>query len=72
MSIPGSNANVERIFSVMEIVWTDERNHLCVESVKSELCTFFNIPHYYTEFKDAISKNKVPLKAVESNSKRNI
>jgi hAT family C-terminal dimerisation region len=71
MSIPVSNANVERIFSVMGNVWTDERNCLCVESVRSELCIFFNIPYTCTEFKDAISKNKKLLKAVESNIKYN-
>ena len=71
MSIPVSNANVERIFSVMGNVWTDERNRLCVESVRSELCIFFNIPYTCTEFRDAISKNKKLLKAVESNIKYN-
>ena len=35
MSIPVSNASVERIFSVMGNVWTDERNRMCVESVRS-------------------------------------
>ena len=44
MSIPVSNASVERIFSVMRNVWTDERNRMCIESVRSELCVFFNIP----------------------------
>ena len=35
-------------------------NRLCVESVRSELCDFFNRPNAYncTEFKDVISKNK--------------
>ena len=69
MSIPVSNASVERIFSVMGNVWTDERNKLCVESVRSELCVIFNIPYKCTEFKDVISKNKKLLKAAESNNK---
>lgn len=34
-SIPGHNANVERIFSMMEIQWTDERNRLlCLKQWK--------------------------------------
>jgi len=69
MSIPVSNANVERIFSVMGNVWTDERNRLCVESVRSELCIFFNFPYKCTEFKDVISNNNKLLKAAESNNK---
>jgi hAT family C-terminal dimerisation region len=57
MLISVSNANVERIFSVMGNVLTDERNRLCVESTRSELCIFLIIPYNCTEFKDAISKN---------------
>ncbi|GFV36662.1 dimer_Tnp_hAT domain-containing protein [Trichonephila clavipes] len=34
-SVPVSNAFVERIFSVMGNVWTDERNRLAVNTVKS-------------------------------------
>ncbi|GFX91454.1 hypothetical protein TNCV_3545371 [Trichonephila clavipes] len=33
-SVPVSNAFVERIFSVMGNVWTDERNRLAVNTVK--------------------------------------
>ncbi|GFV20521.1 uncharacterized protein TNCV_4142821 [Trichonephila clavipes] len=58
-----------RIFSVMGNVWTDERNSLAVNTVKSELCIFFNISSSCTEFKDAISTNKPLLKAVSSNAK---
>ncbi|GFV99721.1 dimer_Tnp_hAT domain-containing protein [Trichonephila clavipes] len=63
-SVPVSNAFVERIFSVMGNVWTDERNRVAVNTVKSELCIFFNISSNCTEFKDAISTNKPLLKAV--------
>ncbi|GFS98471.1 dimer_Tnp_hAT domain-containing protein [Trichonephila clavipes] len=68
-SVPVSNAFVERIFSVMGNVWTDERNRLAVNTVKSELCIFFNISSCCTEFKDVISTNKPLLKAVSSNAK---
>ncbi|GFS75352.1 dimer_Tnp_hAT domain-containing protein [Trichonephila clavipes] len=68
-SVPVSNAFVERIFSVMGNVWTDERNRVAVNTVKSELCIFFNISSSCTEFKDAISTNKPLLKAVSSNAK---
>ncbi|GFV97767.1 dimer_Tnp_hAT domain-containing protein [Trichonephila clavipes] len=68
-SVPVSNVFVERIFSVMGNVWTDERNRLAVNTVKSELCIVFNISSSCTEFKDAISTNKPLLKAVSSNAK---
>ncbi|GFW80719.1 dimer_Tnp_hAT domain-containing protein [Trichonephila clavipes] len=68
-SVPVSNVFVERIFSVMGNVWTDEKNRVAVNTVKSELCIFFNISSSCTEFKDAISTNKPLLKAVSSNAK---
>lgn len=34
-AIPAHNANIERIFSLIKSQWTDERNRLLIESVKS-------------------------------------
>jgi hypothetical protein len=69
MSIPVSNSSVGRVFSVMGNVWTDERNRLSTESVKSELEIFFNIPYSCVASKDEISENKQLLRAVELNNK---
>jgi len=68
-SIPVSNAGVERVFSVMGSVWTDERNRLTVDSVRSELCVFFNLSFSCTEFKDVVAKNRKLIKAAESSAK---
>ncbi|GFU97027.1 uncharacterized protein TNCV_4867131 [Trichonephila clavipes] len=68
-SVPVSIAFVERIFSAMGNVWTNKRNRFAVNTVKSELCIFFNINSSCTEFKDVISTNKPLLKAVSSNAK---
>lgn len=68
-SIPVSNAFVERIFSVMGNIWTDERNRLAVDTVKSELCVFFNIAVGCTEFKNLITGNKTLIKAAMSSKK---
>lgn len=68
-SIPVSNANVERIFSVMGNLWTDERNRLLVPSVRSELCIFFNISQRCTEIKELFLKHKELIKAAQSNKK---
>jgi hypothetical protein len=40
LSIPVSNASVERVFSVMGNIWSDERNRLDPTSVRSELSIF--------------------------------
>ncbi|XP_006131601.1 uncharacterized protein LOC102463496 [Pelodiscus sinensis] len=69
VSIPVSNAGVERIFSVMGNLWTDERNRLSVESVRSQLCVFFNIPFTCLEAKDEFLKNKKLINAAQSNVK---
>ena len=37
LSVPGSNAFVERIFSLMTIKWSDSRNRCSTELIKNEL-----------------------------------
>jgi hypothetical protein len=69
MSIPVSNSSVERVFSVMGNVWTDECSRLSTASVKSEHKIFFNIPYSCVAFKDAIFGNKQLLRAAELNNK---
>lgn len=41
-SIPGHNANCERIFSLINIQWSDERNRLLVENVRNIIVTQYN------------------------------
>ena len=69
LSIPVSNAAVERIFSVMANLWSDERNRLTVEAVRSELMIFFNSTYSCQEFKDIVSRNKQLIKAAQSDAK---
>jgi len=68
-SIPVSNANVERIFSVMGNLWTNERNRMSLNLLKSELCIFFNIPYTCQNIREIFSKNKKLLKATSQNEK---
>jgi len=49
-SIPISNAFVERVFSLMGNLWSEERNRLSVEKVKSELCVKLNYNMNCQEF----------------------
>lgn len=42
-SIPGHNANCERIFSLIGSQWSDERNRLTVETVKHLITVKFNM-----------------------------
>lgn len=47
--IPANNAVCERVFSHMNGVWTDERNRLSVDTVKSLLMVKFNMRDYTCE-----------------------
>jgi hypothetical protein len=42
LSLPGSNAFPERVFSLMNAKWRGDRNRMLVSLVKSELQTFIN------------------------------
>ncbi|XP_068098211.1 zinc finger protein 862-like [Hyperolius riggenbachi] len=69
LAVPCSNAFVERVFSVMNNLWTDERNRLSLPIVKSELCIRYNLMVPCLQFYDMVIKNRHLLKAVRSNSK---
>lgn len=53
-SVPGHNANVERIFSLMNVQWTDERNRLHVATVEAIMKCVFNYKLSCTEFYDYV------------------
>lgn len=65
------NANIERIFSMMNSQWTKERNRLTVESIRAILLTHYNMKHLTcAEFHSEISSNANFLKLLLVN--RNI
>lgn len=66
LAIPGTNAAVERIFSTINVLWTDEKNRFLVETIKSILIVkthfknlscneFYNILLKETRLLDEIS-----------------
>ena len=69
LSLPGSNALPERIFSLMNAKWRDDRNRMNVSLVKSELQTFINYDFDCRSFYDfALAEPKL-LDAAASNEK---
>lgn len=68
-SLPGHNANVERIFSLMSIQWTDERSKLLPETVEAILQCLVNLDQDCGEMYHYISKNKDIVKAAKSSNK---
>ncbi|KAI4466368.1 hat family dimerization domaincontaining protein-related [Holotrichia oblita] len=69
LSIPCSNAYVERIFSIMNQLWNDDRNKLSVEMVKAELCIRSNIQLSCSEFYSSLSDKAELIKSAKSNTK---
>lgn len=68
-AIPAHNANVERIFSLMEIQWTDEQNRLQLDTVESILMCKYNCKNNCSEFYDYVKTQPSLLSLVKSSSK---
>lgn len=69
LSVPGSNAFVERIFSLMSGKWSDARNRCSTELIKNELLVTVNCHLSCKEFYLAVQKDKKMLESVRSSRK---
>lgn len=69
LSVPGSNAFVERIFSLMGNKWSDARNRCSTNLIKSELQISVNIDMPCKDFFLAVQKDKEWLGAVKNSTK---
>jgi hypothetical protein len=58
LSVSISNEYVERIFSILGNTWTDRRNRMRVEFVKSELSTKFDFDMTCADFIDFLNKQE--------------
>lgn len=69
MTLPGSNAPVERVFSLMNDTWTPERNPFTLFSMKALLMvkTNFNLPCH--DFMENLTKNRDILLKIHSSEK---
>lgn len=72
LSMPASTAFVERIFSIMNLKWTDIRNKCSAELIKSELLITVNFNFNCKDFYKSIISDKKLLLAVMSNEKYRI
>jgi len=71
-AIPASNAYVERIFSIMNNLWSPERNRLGVDMVKAQLCVRSNLKMTCAEFFNFIKARTDLLKDVRASAKYNV
>lgn len=66
LSIPIANAAAERVFSVVNELWSKSRNRLNEAHVKSEIQVCTNFDYTCKEFYDFIKSNQKALQAVRS------
>ena len=69
LSLPASNAYTERVFSIMQGVWSKNRSRLSVSIVESELQVRLNFNLPCSEFTSFVEGNKTLILAAKSNAK---
>ena len=68
-AIAAHNANVERVFSLIEIQWTDERNRLQLDTAESIITCKYNYKKTYSEFYEYAKTQPSLLTSVKSSKK---
>lgn len=69
LCIPGTNATVERVFSRMNCLWTDEKNRLDISTVKAMFTVKMFFKENCFEFYKLLSSNENVLKQISSSEK---
>lgn len=69
LSIPATNAQIERVFSMMKLYWTDDKSRLEVSTLKSMLSIKFNCDDTCSEMFDQLLQNKSLLQKIHSSEK---
>lgn len=67
--LPGSSAPVERAFSIMNNIWSEERGKMAESTVKGLMICKLNIELSCSEFYDKIKNDKPFLKKVHTSNK---
>lgn len=68
-SLPGTNAPVERVFTLMNNFWTANKSQLKVETMKCMLLLKCNVNLSCAQFHDTIKVNSNLVKAIHSSDK---
>jgi len=69
--LPGTNAATERVFSLMNNIWTSDKTQLNVDTLKAMLITKVNFSLSCSDFYDMLLQQPRLLKAIHSSEKYN-
>ena len=69
MCIAVGNDYVERVFSHMTRIWTDDRNRMSISLLRAEICIKNNFSHDCIQFKEFIKSKRNCIIAAKSNTK---
>lgn len=69
LALPGTNAPVERVFSIMNDMWTEDKSQMAPETVQSILLVRVNMQMNCIDFHKKIKGNKQLLQSVHSSAK---
>ena len=72
LAIPGTNAPIERVFSLMNSYWSDQKSRLSEETLEAVMIVKVNMEETCVEFYDRIMRilaDKKLLRSIQSSAK---
>lgn len=69
LATPGTNAPVERVFSLMNSYWSDEKSRLSEDTLGAVMRVKVNMEETCVEFYDRILADKKLLRSIHSSAK---
>jgi hypothetical protein len=70
LALPGTNAEVEMTFSVINALWTDEKNKFKVQTIKAVIVVKTHFPEVScTDFYNLLQQNTTLLTNIQSSAK---
>uniref|UniRef100_A0A034WRC0 HAT C-terminal dimerisation domain-containing protein n=1 Tax=Bactrocera dorsalis TaxID=27457 RepID=A0A034WRC0_BACDO len=69
LSLPGTSATVERVFSLINQIWSDEKSQIKIETLRDLLYVRYNIKMTCKEFFEFLKMQPKMLKEIASNEK---
>lgn len=69
LSLPGTSATVERVFSLINQIWNDEKSQIKIETLRDLLYVRYNIKMTCKEFFEFLKMQPKMLKEIASNEK---